>query len=296
MWKVIGTDMNTELDCLPCFTRQALDALNLVTSDDELRWRVMREALRAAAQFSSSQQPPEMAQIIHSIIREATGNNDPYHHLKKSSTDTALRMESVVRPVIENAINPFHMAVRFAIAGNIMDYALTSKWKAIDVDDFIEETRLQPLCEPHLRRFEQAVNRAKSILYLADNAGETVFDRLLLEQFPPGITTVAVKSGPIINDATREDAIEAGLGNVAELIENGSNAPGTILDQCSDAFLEAYHTADLVIAKGQANWETLHRDARELWFLTRVKCPIVADRIERPLNSWQIIHHPGVQP
>ena len=127
-----------------------------------------------------------------------------------------------------------------------------------------------------LERLRRRVQETKSILYLADNAGEIVFDRLLIEQLPRDRVTVAVKGGPVINDATREDAEAAGLIDLVEVIDNGSDAPGTILEQCSPSFQRRFAEADLVIAKGQGNYETLNDVPREVFFLLKVKCPVIA--------------------
>ena len=112
--------------------------------------------------------------------------------------------------------------------------------------------------------------------FLKDNAGEIVFDRLLIERLPPGKVTVAVRGFPVINDATLADAEGAGIHEVAEVIENGSDAPGTILDDCSESFRDRFDKADLVIAKGQGNYETLSEVDKDIYFLLKAKCPVIA--------------------
>jgi uncharacterized protein with ATP-grasp and redox domains len=119
------------------------------------------------------------------------------------------------------------------------------------------------------------LHESPAILYLADNAGETVFDRVLIEHLDRPVTYV-VKAAPIINDATFEDAVAAGIDRIAEIIDNGSNAPGTLLDQCSEAFLESFHQAELIIAKGQANYESLSREPAPIFFLLQAKCRVIA--------------------
>jgi uncharacterized protein with ATP-grasp and redox domains len=128
----------------------------------------------------------------------------------------------------------------------------------------------------HIAEFAQAVEEAEDILYLTDNAGEVVFDRLLLEQLPRKKVTVAVRGKPVINDATMEDAEYVGLAEVARIIDNGSDAPGTILSDCSDTFRRRFERADLIISKGQGNYETLADCPRPIYFLLQVKCPIIA--------------------
>jgi uncharacterized protein with ATP-grasp and redox domains len=124
--------------------------------------------------------------------------------------------------------------------------------------------------------FRNAVSQAERILYLTDNAGEIVLDRLLIEQLPTEQVTVAVKGAPVINDATMEDALLAGLPRIVEVIDNGSDAPGTILEACSQAFRERFEDADLIVSKGQGNYETLSDSDKNIFFILKAKCPVIA--------------------
>lgn len=294
MWRRTGPSMQIYNQCIPCFIQQAYDALQQVDSDDALTRRTLQRVLQETAGFSPERTPPEMAQRIHRMIREATGRADPYETIKRRSTDFALGMLDEVRAVIESSIDPFRMALRFSIAGNILDFALTSKWNELDLSNFIEETRLHPLDPAAVEDLRIAVQRAGSILFLGDNAGETVFDRLLIEQFPDTGIAYAVKGGPVINDVTLADARAVGLHHVAELIDNGSDAPGTLLDDCNDSFRKRFSEADLVIAKGQANYETLSTASRPVFFLTQVKCPVIGRDLGEPVGRWIIREHQGV--
>lgn len=297
MWKRIGHSMRTYTECIPCFVRQAHDALQQVVDDDDvLIHRALQRVLIEAAGFPMERTPPEMAQTIHRIIREESGNPDPYAEIKRESTRLALGLAEEARGIIDGAIDPFKMAVRFAIAGNILDFALISKWRQLDLNDFIEKTRLHQLEEDQVNLFRAEVGQAETILILGDNAGEAVFDRLLIEQLPGKKIYYAVKGAPVINDATLEDACDAGLDLVAELVENGSDAPGTLLNDCSAPFLRLFHAVDLVIAKGQANYETLSHAPRPLFFLTQIKCPVIARTLGGPVGSWIVRKHQGATP
>ncbi len=285
--------MHTYLECIPCFVRQAHDALQQVTDDEDLMHRVLQQVLKASAEFEMELSPPEMAQTIHRIIREETGNPDPYAEIKARSTAVALRLAEEARPLITGAIDPFKMALRFSIAGNIMDFALTTKWDQMNLSTFLDDTRLKELNDNGVEALRRAVGAAQTILFLGDNAGEAVFDRLLIEQMPNAKVTYAVKGAPIINDVTLADARASGLDEVAELIDNGNDAPGTILSLCPPAFQKRFAEADLVIAKGQANYETLSEADRDLFFLTQVKCPVIGRDIGKPVGSWIVQYHPG---
>ena len=285
--------MKTYLECIPCFVRQAHDALRQVSDDEALMHRALQRVLVASAEFEMTLSPPEMARTIHRILREETGVSDPYAEIKAESTVVALRLAEEVRPMISGAIDPFKMALRFSIAGNIMDFALTSKWDQMNLSTFLDDTRLKELDEAGVESLRRAVSTARNILFLGDNAGEAVFDRLLIEQMPAAKVTYAVKGAPIINDVTLADARASGLDEVAELIDNGNDAPGTILSLCPPAFQKHFAEADLVIAKGQANYETLSEAARDLFFLTQVKCPVIGRDIGKPVGSWTVQHHSG---
>ena len=255
--------------------------------------RALQRVLAASSEFGMEESPPRMAQIIHRIIREETGKSDPYAAIKEKSTTTALRLLDEARPLVGGAIDPFKMALRFSIAGNIMDFALTSKWEQMNLASFIEETRLKGLDDEAVELFRNAVNGAQEILFLGDNAGEAVFDRLLIEQMPHAHITYAVKGAPVINDVTLKDAQDSNLDQLAELLENGSDAPGTLLPDCSPEFQKRFSEADLIIAKGQANYETLSESDRPIFFLTQVKCPVIGRDIGKPVGSWIVQYHPG---
>ena len=166
-----------------------------------------------------------------------------------------------------------------AIAGNIIDFGVKSSLSELEVKKTINDSLSGYLDPEQVRDFKKAVMEAEEILYLADNAGEIVFDHLLIEQLPIEKITVVVKGSPVINDATMEDANVIGLGRIVEVIDNGSDGPGTILHTCSKIFLERFEKADLIISKGQGNYETLSGIDKDIFFLLKVKCPVISEDI-----------------
>jgi len=283
--------VQTYLDCVPCFVRQALDATRLVSAEEAVAERVLRRVLAATARMRMDLSPPFMGREIHRIIREETGSADPYAPLKQRSTQTALHLSGSVERRIEDAPDPFEAAVRYAIAGNVMDYALASSWDVEKIDACFEEALSKPIDLEAVRVLEKSVAAAARILYIGDNAGETVFDRILIQRFPENTVTYAAKGSPIINDATREDAEDAGIDRVAQIVDNGADAPGTILDLCSSPFRDLFEVADVVISKGQANFETLNRCDRDVFFLAQVKCPVIARDLNAQVGDWVVKHH-----
>jgi uncharacterized protein with ATP-grasp and redox domains len=155
---------------------------------------------------------------------------------------------------------------------------------------------LQGMLEWDQERFLELVDQADSILYLTDNAGEIVFDRLLIEQLPLHKITVAVRGFPVLNDATLEDAKEVGLDRLVKVMNNGSDAPGTILNDCSVDFVESFHRADLIIAKGQGNYETLSNHRKHIIFMLKAKCPVIARDIGCKVGDMvAILNHASVE-
>ncbi len=268
--------MQIYLDCIPCFVRQALDSARLVTDDEQIHEKVVREVLRLAADLDMSQSPPVIGQRIHRLIRKLICNNDPYHELKERFNRLALRMCAELEERVRTSEDPLETTVRLAIAGNIIDLGVKTSIKESDVEKIIRDCLTADFDSRQVEEFRNAVSRAEKILYLVDNAGEIVFDRLLIEQLPCEKVTVVVKGNPVINDATIEDADVAGLTRIVEVIDNGSDAPGTILESCSQAFRNRFAESDLVIAKGQGNYETLSDADKNIFFILKAKCPVIA--------------------
>ena len=268
--------MKIFLDCIPCFVRQALDSVRLATDDEKIHEKVVREVLRLSANLDMSQTPPVIAQKIHRLIRELIGNIDPYYEIKQSFNRLAMRVCDELKTSLEICEDPLEAAVRLAIAGNIIDLGVKASIKESDVEKILRDCLTADFENQELEEFRSAVSGAEKILYLTDNAGEIVFDRLLIEQLGCEKITAAVRGGVIINDATMEDAEMVGLTDIVEVIDNGSDAPGTILETCSQAFLDRFADADLIIAKGQGNYETLSDVNKNIFFILKAKCSVIA--------------------
>ena len=268
--------MRIFLDCIPCFVRQALDSARLVTNDEQIHEKVVREVLRLAVDLDMNQSPPVIGQQIHRLIRKLIDNNDPYHELKQRFNRLAMRMCVELAGRVRASEDPLEAAFRLAIAGNIIDLGVKTSIAESDIEKIIRDCLTVDFDGRHIEKFRNAVSRAEKILYLTDNAGEIVFDRLLIEQLPVEKVTVVVKGKPVINDATMEDAEFAGLTEKTEVIDNGSDGPGTILETCSQTFRDRFEDADLIIAKGQGNYETLSDVDKNIFFVLKAKCPVIA--------------------
>ncbi len=268
--------MQSYLDCIPCFVRQTLQAARFVTDDVGIHERVLRDVLRRAAEMDLGASPPVMGRYIHELIRRFTGNDDPYRTVKEHFNGYALKLLPGLRVKVENSPDPLEAAVRLAIAGNVIDFGTASEVNESYVSEAIEQALSATLPGAAVGQLRKAIEQADEILYLADNAGEIVFDRLLIERMPLEKVTVVVKGGPVINDATMTDAEAAGLCELVRVVDNGTAAPGTILEICSGDFRERFQAADLIISKGQGNYETLSDVTAEIFFLLKAKCPVIA--------------------
>jgi uncharacterized protein with ATP-grasp and redox domains len=214
--------MRTYFDCIPCIIRQALDAIRLINDDEKKHEQILREVLFLAGKMDLSESPPAMAQKIHRVIRQLTETDDPYKLLKRRFNEFALELFPKFQGLVSSYAKPFEAAVRLAIAGNIIDLGAKCSLGLSEAEKVIEQTMTEPFDMTDFKAFQDATDRAEDILYLADNAGEIVFDRPLLEQIGPSKITFVVKGTPVINDATIDDAEEAGITNLVEVIDKNS--------------------------------------------------------------------------
>jgi len=267
--------MKTVRECIPCFVRQAAEAVEMSASDGPQKERLLRQLLHDIADADWSVMPVSIAQGIQRRIRTETGDPDPYRKLKDQMNRIALELLPVLTDTVRRQADPREAVVRLAIAGNLLDAGSKSRLAPEELPK-----RLHAIGD-----LFQAAQAARRILYLADNAGEIVFDRLLIEALPAGKVTVAVRGVPVINDATLEDAETAGIPRLARVMVNGSDAPGTLIGECSEEFRALFNRADLIIAKGQGNYETLSETAKDVFFLLTVKCPLIAADIGAPVGS-----------
>lgn len=276
-------------ECLPCFMRQAEEALALAGASAKDREVLLREISALAESGSQGAVPPLVSQRIQRLIRERTGSKDPYRKMKSELNQAALALLPQVMGKIPEGMTAQEAAVRLSIGGNILDAGAKSGLELARALQALEGVFTQPLAGDWRRLFDRAA-QARRILFLADNAGEIVFDRPLLMLMPPGAVTVAVRGRPVINDATLEDAAVAGINDIAVIMDNGSDAPGTVLADCSDDFREVVARSDLVIAKGQGNYETLAAEEKAVVFLLQVKCPVIAAHTGSAVGTLMIRH------
>jgi hypothetical protein len=284
--------MKTSLDCVPCLVRQTIEASRLVSMEHCQQERLVRDVLRWASEMDMDGPPPLLAQRIQHRLRELSGIEDPYRALKDQQNRLILELLPELEAKLEASPDPLELAVRLAIAGNVIDLGVKGSLTELEVRQALEQA-VTEIFVGDMEAFRQAVAEARNILYLADNAGEIALDRLLIEQLGPARVTVAVRGAPVFNDATRADARAVGLESRVKIIDNGSDAPGTLLADCSETFREEMTKADLILAKGQGNYETLCQAKGNLFFLFKVKCAVIADHAGVPLGAHVLVRPPS---
>jgi len=279
--------MRTYLECIPCFYRQALDAAQIAGADELIQKKIIDELSQLIPNFSLETAPPEMGREIYSLVGKISGVKDPFKEIKENSNKFALKLYPELKKEIENSEDRLLAAAKLSIIGNIIDYgAKNSLNVAEEIDylfkgNFIINNKNNSTTFKY-NQFKEALNKVDTIIYLADNAGEVVFDRLLIEELVKELgkeVIYVVKGKPIINDALIEDAIFCGVNKVTKITSSGSDAPGTILKHCSPEFMELYQDAELIISKGQGNYEALSEEDKSIFFLLRAKCPVIAEDV-----------------
>jgi len=275
--------MKVHLDCFPCFLRQSLIALRLGTDDEALQEAVLKSTLEYIWDTDTSQPPAYTTTFIHRKIRQMLGK-DPFREIKARYNRIALKLYPSMKALMDKSPDPLSTAARLAIAGNIIDFGI---FTSVDIEGTVDRALSTNLAVDDYLAFRDAVAGTDEILYLTDNAGEIVFDRLLIEQLMASGKKIraVVKGSPVINDSTMFDAEESGLTKICEVIENGSDAVGTILPWTSSAFQEAFSDARLIISKGQGNFETLAGIDKNIFFLFQSKCNVVSNELSLPQSA-----------
>lgn len=257
----------------------------MATRDESVQARIARRVLRETADFSFHLSPPYMGQRIHSIVREETGDSDPYRAEKLRYNMLCAEIYPQAKKMVARSKNPRDMALKLAIAGNVLDFGPPGFRFGSKMEHIVDSALSEKLAIDDRTSLWRAIDQAEDILYLGDNAGEVFFDRLLLEYLPREKVTFVVRGGPAINDVTMEDLSDTGLDGFISVIDNGSDAPGTILEDCSSTFQKRFKIADLVISKGQGNYETLSGMKKHIFHLLKAKCPVLAGDLDVPEGS-----------
>jgi uncharacterized protein with ATP-grasp and redox domains len=261
-------------DCIPCAIGSLITLFKKGLVTTEKQEQMMRAFLEYLSKIEYNQSPPQLGREMHRIIRQILNNPDPYYDIKQEFNRLMLEYYPDLKKMVDQADNPFQMALRLAIAGNVIDYGPNHPF---DINKTLEQAKSIVLAIDDSRALQTSLSQAKTLLYLGDNAGEIVMDRIFLETIDHPNVYFAVRGAPIINDALIEDAELAAIHKITNLITNGDDAPGTILENTSVEFKDIFEQADLVISKGQGNYEGLQGIDKNIYFVLMTKCDHVAN-------------------
>lgn len=280
--------MRVQVDCYPCILSQLSELAKQAVGGEEERHALVRRLLKLVLEADRETTPPEFAAMFHSVVTELSGIDDPFRDIKDRSTELGLALLPELRRTAEAHPDPFEAAVRLAIGGNIIDYGVNPNFELHEAEKRIREVFDLPFDRELCAEFRRRLDTAGSIFYMLDNCGEAVIDRLLIERYRDKIT-VGVRGYPILNDVTRREAALSGIEGV-RIVDTGDRAPGGSLRHSGRELLDAMRGADVVVSKGQGNFESLDEGCeRPVFFLLRVKCRVVAERVQSPLGSIRLI-------
>ncbi len=287
--KTDKTSLLSDYRCFYCLARSFEKLLEKVTLSSEAKKGFTLDMINYYRARHDNLSTPEFACGLHRILKGYTNNQDPYKSAKKESNDQALEMLPEMEDIVNRSSDPFITALRLAIAGNIIDFAARQDY---NLKNTVISSLISDFAIDHSEQLRSAVRNAGSILYLGDNAGEIVFDKLFIKTMNHKNVTFAVRGMPVINDATMEDADYTGMNEVAGVISNGYDAPSTIVDRSTEEFRSYFKNSDLIISKGQGNLEGLLslKDQR-IFFLLMVKCDVMAELLNVKRDSFVVFNN-----
>jgi len=268
--------MNISLDCIPCIVNSFLRLLESGILPDAEKEPAMRHLLDYLSGANYRQSPPALGREMHRLIREVLKNPDPYKEIKVKYNKMMLDLYNDSKYMIQKADDPFDMAMRLAIAGNVIDFG---PQRQLDVMDTINRVIHVDIAIDDSLQLRHDLQNASTVLYIGDNCGEIVMDKLFIETINHPDISFAVRGGPVINDVTVEDAEKVGMNQFAKIETTGDDAPGAVWETVSDKFKKIFYKSDVVIAKGQGNLEGLIDVQHNIYFLLVTKCDLIANRV-----------------
>lgn len=285
--------MKLFLDCLPCLLNQALEISRMTAQGDfETQQKIMEQSIDILSRYREYRNAPELARDIHSAVKRISGVADPYSEIKKTHIKQALSLKPDVEEFLKGKGNSLYWILKASASGNVMDAAIN---RDVDIVNTLHGELEAEFAICDIGILEERLKSAGNILIIGDNAGETVFDTYLAGYFKNKEVIYAVRSAPVINDATFGDAHDSGLGEHASIVSSGCDAPGLILEEASPEFKEILNEADVIIAKGQGNFEALSDSDIDVFYLLKAKCPMIARRLGTGLQSYVFAHSSGLK-
>lgn len=268
-------NVKASADCIPCYLRQVLATVKRVSDDEWLHRKVLLEVMSVMQGMDLDRTPAEVASELLRHALKVLGERDPYSAEKERAAKKVSKVARRFARMVEESEDRLLTAVKLAAAGNIIDLGIQDTY---DLRKTLRRVLREELAINHIDAFREAIERARTVMYLLDNAGEMFFDVFLLEELRRAgkeITCVARQS-PILNDITVDDLISLGFDRLFEIMSTGYDGLGIPLNQCSKAFRQRFDKTDLIVSKGQANFETLEDVGSNIFFILVAKCAKVA--------------------
>lgn len=270
--------MDTALECMPCFKRMAVQEARLACPDDELLQReIVAEWEALLPRLDMDVPPPAVARVLADLVRAKTGIRDLYAEDKREANGFVLGLLPGLQDRVEaerNGGDPLALALELSVIGNYID-------RGVDLEFDLEKELAEvagSLFPDVMRAFRERAVPGASVLILGDNTGEIVLDKLLVRELRRlGCdVTYAVRSRPVLNDATMADARAVGMTSLCRVVESGVDTPGTVLDRCTPEFLDRMRASDVILSKGQGNFESLDGAWQGIFCAFKVKCKRIA--------------------
>ena len=291
--------MKLRNQCIECLEREVIKISKKVSEDFAVREAIKDYGDLVLKKHKTNATAPYITGLVYDYAKEKSGVVDPYSHEKHIFNKMALEFidQLNLNDQIHNSKDFFDTALRLSIAGNIIDFSIGKDIKKQDVKESIDESLNATIFGIESQELDVAIKKADQIMFISDNAGEIAFDKLLVNRMDKKKVTYVVKGSAIVNDATMSDAVEVGMDQLVTVIDNGAGTQGTLLELCSDTFKKAFDDSDLIIAKGQANYETLcDINDKNFYFLLRAKCNVIAESIGCPQGSFVLLNNHMKQP
>lgn len=283
MLKNNGSKMLFDPECIPCIINQSYNAAKRFTNGNkELQFKIVKEACSTVLSAKDDSSSPKFSAAIQNLIEENLQIKNPYQKIKEDNLNKAKKFIKYLEIMVENSDDKLDTAVRAAILGNIIDLGANPNF---NIEEEVNKITSNNINEETFLQLKENLEDAETVLYIADNFEEALFDIILIKQLLPRKVMFAVRSRPILNDITFTDAKYLGIDKICEVMESGSKIAGTDLTQCSSEFLNLFDKADLVIAKGQGNFETLLKAERPIYFMFKVKCDVISRRCGLPVGT-----------
>ena len=280
-----------EYDCLPCLFRQSLESARMVTDDKKIIKDILKKYSKMLPELiDSDAKAPMISEEMQKYIKEISGVDDPYAEIKEKNLKSAFKLLPLVKEEIKKAEDPLLAALLMSAMGNSIDAGVSLN---VNIKENIESALADSFAYSDYQQFLKELQQAEELLFIADNTGEAVFDKLLIKKIKEDYNlkiTYAVRETAILNDITAEGAKELGIDDYAEIIKSGSRAPAMLMESASNQFLKHYQNADLVISKGQGNLEGLYGIESEIYFLLKAKCEVIAELLKFKKGDFVFIY------